>query len=90
MSVTSDVCVLESNSITCQPIAFVKKKHKGISEKSDFQGLIGRSACMLEVFEKVRKVSKRDVTVMLLGETGTGKEVIAQVIHKASKRSASV
>jgi transcriptional regulator with PAS, ATPase and Fis domain len=49
-------------------------------------GLIGRSSAMLEIFEQIRKVAQQDITVMLLGETGTGKEVIARIIHRTSPR----
>jgi transcriptional regulator with GAF, ATPase, and Fis domain len=50
-------------------------------------GLIGRSERFLELLKSVESVAKCDVRVLLEGETGTGKELIAKAIHKASHRS---
>ena len=49
-------------------------------------GLIGRSKPMLEIYELINKVSASDTKVMILGETGTGKELVARAIHNNSKR----
>jgi PAS domain S-box-containing protein len=48
--------------------------------------LIGGSASMQEVFRRIEMVAATDSTVLLLGETGTGKELIARAIHEASNR----
>jgi formate hydrogenlyase transcriptional activator len=50
------------------------------------QGLVSRSASFLRVIEEVGQVAKTSSTVLLLGETGSGKEVLAQAIHDASGR----
>ncbi len=47
---------------------------------------VGRSAAMLHVQEQVRQVAETDATVLLLGETGSGKEVFASQIHELSRR----
>jgi DNA-binding NtrC family response regulator len=49
--------------------------------------LVGRSAGMLKVFETVNKVARTDSTVLITGETGTGKELVAQAIHYRSPRA---
>ncbi len=49
-------------------------------------GIIGRSAPMQEVFRTIRKVAPTDSKVMILGETGTGKELVARAIHAHSRR----
>lgn len=58
-----------------------------IKDLRNFDDIIGTSAPMQEVMQDVNQVARTDSTVLLLGETGTGKEVIARAIHKSSGRS---
>jgi formate hydrogenlyase transcriptional activator len=51
-----------------------------------FEGIIGQSSGLRRVIQMVENVAPGDSTVLLLGETGTGKELIARAIHKASRR----
>jgi formate hydrogenlyase transcriptional activator len=51
-----------------------------------FEEIIGESSALKQVFDQVRKVAPTDSTVLLLGETGTGKELIARSIHELSER----
>jgi PAS domain S-box-containing protein len=48
--------------------------------------IIGHSAALKSVLDKVRLVAEADTTVLILGETGTGKELIARALHSASRR----
>ena len=57
-----------------------------LSEDEHFQGVIGRSTAMREVFATMKKVAPSELTCMIEGETGTGKERIARAIHDASRR----
>lgn len=50
------------------------------------QGIVGKSPRFLSVLDEIGQVAQTDSTVLLLGETGTGKEVLAQAIHDASGR----
>ncbi len=61
--------------------------HKRLDEKYNFEGIIGNSTALQEVIEKVKLVAPTKSTVLLEGETGTGKEVIAQAIHQNSDRA---
>jgi formate hydrogenlyase transcriptional activator len=54
---------------------------------SEFPRIVGNSAALRSVLAMVRIVGPTDATVLLNGETGTGKELIAEAIHKCSKRS---
>jgi formate hydrogenlyase transcriptional activator len=58
-----------------------------LTPKEDgFEGIIGQSAALRRVLQMVEQVAPGDSTVLLLGETGTGKELIARAIHNRSRR----
>src|SRR6516164_2302136 len=57
-----------------------------IKSVHNFEEIIGQSPALLDVLEKVQRVAKTDATVLVTGETGTGKELIARAIHSASHR----
>ncbi len=52
-----------------------------------FGQLVGRSVVMRELFARLKRIANLDTTVLLQGETGTGKEVVAEAIHLASSRA---
>ncbi len=64
----------------------VSQLEKRIAEKHSFDTIIGKSKSFLSALELGKKVASTDTTVLLLGETGTGKEVFSQAIHEASTR----
>ena len=55
-------------------------------EGGDFPDLIGRSDAMQSVFQTIDKVAGTDANVLVLGENGTGKELVAQALHRRSRR----
>jgi formate hydrogenlyase transcriptional activator len=57
-----------------------------IKSVHNFEEIIGQSPALLDVLEKVQRVARTDATVLITGETGTGKELIARAIHSASQR----
>jgi formate hydrogenlyase transcriptional activator len=59
-----------------------------IEKVSMFEEIVGTSATLQGALARVAKVAQTDSTVLITGETGTGKELIARAIHKRSKRSA--
>ncbi len=61
--------------------------HKRLDRKYSFEGIIGNSKVLQDVIEKVKLVAPSKTTVLLEGETGTGKELIAQAIHQNSGRA---
>ena len=50
-------------------------------------GIIGSSDGIVQVLEMIGQVAPVDISVLILGESGSGKEIMAKAIHKASKRS---
>jgi formate hydrogenlyase transcriptional activator len=69
----------------------VQKENVALREEIDrssmFKEIVGSSQALGEVLAQAAKVAPMDSTVLILGETGTGKELIARAIHKRSKRS---
>jgi two-component system NtrC family response regulator len=59
---------------------------KRLNSNPGFEYIIGKSKTILEAIDTAKKVSPTDTTVLLLGETGTGKEVFAEAIHYNSNR----
>jgi len=66
----------------------VQELEQKLNDKFGFDRLIGRSAAITDVIKLAQKVAMTDTTVLLLGETGTGKELFAEAIHQASPRRA--
>ena len=64
----------------------VQQLERRISDKYSFDTIIGKSKGLEQVIDLAKKVAKTDSTVLLTGETGTGKEVFAQAIHENSNR----
>lgn len=55
--------------------------------EDQFEGMIGRSRVMKDVFDRISKVARSDSTILIMGPSGTGKELVASAIHKLSTRS---
>ncbi|MCE5264397.1 MAG: PEP-CTERM-box response regulator transcription factor [Deltaproteobacteria bacterium] len=71
-----------------QHVSTLERENAELQMKSQddaFEGMLGTSARMQEVFATVRKVSSTDVPVLITGESGTGKELVAQAIHRQSQ-----
>jgi transcriptional regulator with GAF, ATPase, and Fis domain len=66
------------------------KKYTGVPDSYDtqkgFEGIIGKSHLLLNVFDHITQVASSNTSVLLLGESGTGKEKIADCIHNLSRR----
>ena len=62
--------------------------NRRLDEKFGFEGVIGSSPQMLSLIERLKRIAPTDATVLIQGETGTGKELVAQAIHQNSPRKA--
>jgi len=70
----------------------LRSKNKFLMEQGDqpYSQIIGESEAMMTVLRTVQKVAVTDANVLILGENGTGKEVIARALHRASQRNDQV
>ncbi|HMS42214.1 MAG TPA: sigma-54 dependent transcriptional regulator [Pyrinomonadaceae bacterium] len=65
----------------------IKELRGKLSNKTSYEGIIGASRAMQDVYEIIENVAKSDANILILGESGTGKEVIANAIHYKSHRA---
>ena len=59
---------------------------QGVRDQYGFSHLLTQSPRMLQVFDQMRAVASTDATVLILGETGTGKELVSRAVHSRSRR----
>ena len=60
--------------------------NRRLDEKFGFEGVVGSSPQMIALIERLKRIAPTDATVLIQGETGTGKELVAQAIHQNSPR----
>jgi len=94
MQAAGQVAIAIENALAYREIAELKDKlaqeklylEDEIRGEMDFEGIVGQSSALRHVLNLVETVAPSDSTVLLLGETGTGKELIARAIHERSRR----
>lgn len=59
-----------------------------LSATFNFEGIVGRSPAMLDLYERIQRIAPHFTNALIIGETGTGKELVAQVLHKLGPRRA--
>jgi two-component system response regulator HydG len=64
----------------------VKKLSEIVEKSARCEGLIGESAPMQQLFDRIRRVADSEVSVLICGESGTGKELVAKALHAQSRR----
>ncbi|MEW6271740.1 MAG: sigma 54-interacting transcriptional regulator [Thermodesulfobacteriota bacterium] len=92
--VASAVAVAVDNCFAYEEVAKLRDRlasensylQEEIREEHNFHEMVGKSACMASVFSLIEHVAETPSTVLILGETGTGKELIARAIHDRSAR----
>jgi formate hydrogenlyase transcriptional activator len=94
--VAGQVSIAVANTLAYQEISALKDRlteeklylEDEITAQHDFKQIVGTSHALTSVLRQIRTVGPTDATVLLLGETGTGKELLARALHDASKRRA--
>ncbi len=92
--VANQIAIAIENALAYKEIAELKDRlaqeklylEEEIRGEMDFEGIVGQSSGLRHVLNLVETVAPSDSTVLLLGETGTGKELIARAIHDRSRR----
>jgi two-component system response regulator AtoC len=65
----------------------IKELRGKLSSRTSYEGIIGASRAMQDIYEMIESVADSDANILILGESGTGKEVIANAVHYKSHRS---
>lgn len=77
---------LTEESILQEKLSTTKFKIEKPTADDIYEGMIGRSKVMKNIFERIEKVAKSDSTILIMGPSGTGKELVASAIHNLSHR----
>ncbi len=93
--ITQPVATAVANSLAYEEIERLRELlaeenvalREEVAERGMFRDIVGESTGLSEVLERVEKVAPTDSTVLILGETGTGKELIARAVHQRSRRA---
>lgn len=94
VQISRQMAIAVENALAYKEIGELKEKlaqeklylEEEIRGEMDFEGIVGQSSGLRHVLQMVETVAGSDSTVLLLGETGTGKELIARAIHDRSRR----
>jgi DNA-binding NtrC family response regulator len=78
--------VLQLGKSTVRIVVDAEQTELAASERSSFGPLIGETELMREVFQQLERAAASDITLLVEGETGTGKEGVAAAVHEASAR----
>ncbi len=89
LATLNSACNLRKSKLEVESL---KEKQKSLLEKIDkkYSCIIGSSSAMQEIHETIKKVAGTDVDILILGENGTGKELVAREIHRQSKRNQEI
>jgi DNA-binding NtrC family response regulator len=82
----NEVCALVTRALHEQALRNGADIPGEISIPPEFEGMLGISLPMREVFQRILEAASEDISVLLTGETGTGKDMVASAIHRRSRR----
>lgn len=85
-----DVAELKTVVGRAMHVGRLERDYAAMQQRFDaegFEGMLGTSAPMQQVFTSVRKLAASDAPILVLGESGTGKEVVALTVHRRSRRA---
>jgi DNA-binding NtrC family response regulator len=81
-----EICAVISEALHQQISRAESGLHQEIPVPLEFEGMLGASLPMREVFQRIIEAASEDIAVLITGETGTGKDLVASAVHKRSRR----
>src|SRR5919108_1966975 len=82
-----EIYALVSQALHQQAARNGDSPHRQVPIPLEFEGMLGISLPMQEVFQRILEAASEDISVLITGETGTGKDMVASAIHKSSRRN---
>src|SRR2546421_1186963 len=80
------LAVVNKSADELRRLRTIRELHKQLDERFGFEGLVGNSPKMRELIERVKAFAPTKATVLIFGENGTGKELVAKAVHTNSPR----
>jgi len=87
MALRNEKGMIVGGLMTFHDLTLVQQLKQAMQDHYTFQDMIGRGPAMQKIFEMVNVVAATDATILIEGATGTGKDLLAKVIHSTSRRS---
>ncbi|MEX0804331.1 MAG: sigma-54 dependent transcriptional regulator [Candidatus Binatia bacterium] len=81
-----EICALVAEAVRHQDSRNRSGTNGEMPIPAEFEGMLGLSLPMREVFQRILEAASEDISVLITGETGTGKDMVASAIHKRSRR----
>lgn len=81
-----EIKLLIGSALEARPLLGPNMLLRTETEKTTFERMVGRSSVMQKAYRQIRQAAATDIPVLISGETGTGKELVAQAIHELSPR----
>jgi DNA-binding NtrC family response regulator len=81
-----EICALVAQALHQQPARNGSNADHDAPIPLEFEGMLGVSLPMQEVFQRILEAASEDISVLITGETGTGKDMVASAIHRRSRR----
>ncbi len=86
MALRNEVGQIIGGLETFQDLSLIQQLNRAISDKYTFDDMVGKDALMQQLFEILPVVADSEANVLIEGRTGTGKDLLAKIIHNASRR----
>jgi DNA-binding NtrC family response regulator len=81
-----ELCALVTQAVQQQTLKNGGEVHREMSIPLEVEGMLGVSLPMQELFQRIIEAASEDISVLITGETGTGKDMVASAIHRKSRR----
>ena len=83
----NEICSIVEEALRQQSARSGYGSHRDLSIPLEFEGMLGISLPMRQLFQRILEAASEDISVLITGETGTGKDMVAAAIHRRSRQA---